>query len=334
MAQRPWGYNQAEVLYTNVPDGAAYEGLNVLMAQQPDVLSISGSQHHIGKSHLTTVLHFPNREYEVDRLSVDATYFETMGVELKEGRGFKKEEGSDKQAVVVNEHLVKNMAWENPIGQQFRIDSMQYEVVGVVKDFHNYSFTKQIRPIIFTVADKQDYKYLSLKVKSGSELKTHEALQKNWAKLFPEVPFEGGHQEDVWGFYFTTLEIYDLVWKVLAFIAVSLATLGLYGLVRLNVEGRTKEFSIRKVLGAGVKSIAACIVNQYLILFIVAIAIGAPLGYIFGKWLIESNPYHMPVTIFPVAIAVVIIVFVLLTTVFTQIWKVLKSNPVEGLKTE
>lgn len=334
MAQRPWGYNQAETLYASVPDRAAYEGLNVLMAQQPDVLSISGSKHHIGKSHLTTVLHFPDREYEVDQLSVDPTYFETMGVELKEGRGFKKEEGSDKQAVVVNEHLVKNMAWGNPIGQQFRIDSIQYEVIGVVKDFHNYSFTKQIRPIIFLVADKNEYRYLSLKVKSGSELKTHESLQKNWAKLYPEIPFEGGHQEDVWGFYFTTLEIYDLVWKVLAFIAVSLATLGLYGLVRLNVEGRTKEFSIRKVLGAGVKNITVSIVNQYLVLFTVAIAIGAPLGYIFGKWLIESNPYHMTVTLIPVAIAVVIIVFVLLTTVSTQIWKVLKSNPVNGLKTE
>jgi putative ABC transport system permease protein len=237
--------------------------------------------------------------------------------------------------VVVNENFVANMAWENPIGQQFRIDSIQYEIVGVVKDFHNYSFAKLVKPIIFTVADKEDYRYLSLKVKAGSELKTHETLQKNWAKLFPEIPFEGGHQEDVWGFYYSELRIYDLVWKVVAFIAVSLATLGLYGLVRLNVEGRTKEFSIRKVLGAGVKNITASIINQYMMLFTVAIVVGAPLGYWFAKWLIEfANTYHMPITFSSVSIAVIIIVVVLLTTVSTQVWKVLKSNPVNGLKTE
>ncbi|HEU5290329.1 MAG TPA: FtsX-like permease family protein [Cyclobacteriaceae bacterium] len=334
MTERPWGYNQAETLYANVPDGAAYEELNLLMAQQPDVISISGSQHHVGKSHVPTVLHFPERELEVDRLAVDPAYFETMGIDLIDGRTFNHAEGSDRQAVVVNEQLAKSMAWTSALGEQFRIDTIQYEVIGVVKDFHSYSFTKQIRPVIFTIADKKEYKYLSLKVKSGSEISVQESLQKNWAKLFPEIPFEGGHQEDVWGFYFQTLKIYDLVWKVLAFIAVSLATLGLYGLVKLNVEGRTKEFSIRKVLGAGVKSIAGCIINQYMILFIVAIAIGSPLGFFFGRWLIEGNAYHMPVTLYPAGIAVVIIIIVLLTTISTQVWKVLKTNPVNGLKSE
>ena len=335
LAKRPWGYNQAETLYANVPDQAAYQELSALMAQHPDVLSISGSSHHIGKSHATAILHFSDREYEVDQLSVDATYFETMGVQLKEGRGFKDHDGSDKQAVVVNELLVKNMAWKNPVGQQFRIDSIQYEVVGVVKDFHDYSFSKLVRPIIFTVADKEDYRYLSMKVKRGSEIKTHKALQENWAKLFPEIPFEGGHQEDVWGFYYEEIGIYDLVWKVFAFIAVSLATLGLYGLIRLNVEGRTKEFSIRKVLGAGLKDIAASIISQYMILFAVALTIGAPLGYIAGKRLIEfANVYHMPITFSPVMIAVVIMVLVLFITVSIQIIKVIKANPVDGLKVE
>jgi ABC-type antimicrobial peptide transport system permease subunit len=335
LAKRPWGYNQTETLYANVPDQAAYEELNALMAQQPDVLSISGSSHHIGKSHATTVLHFPDREYEVDQLSVDATYFSTMGVQLKEGRGFEGSEGSDRQAVVVNELLVENMAWENPVGQQLRIDSIQYEVVGVVKDFHNYSFSKQVRPIIFTVADKGDYRYLSMKVKSGSEIKTQKTLQANWTKLFPEIPFEGGHQEDVWGFYYQEIGIYDLVWKVFAFIAVSLATLGLYGLIRLNVEGRTKEFSIRKVLGAGLKNIAVSITDQYALLFAIALTIGAPLGYVLGKRLIElAYAYHMPVTFPATIIAVVVMVLVLFITVSTQVRKVVKANPVDGLKTE
>jgi putative ABC transport system permease protein len=125
------------------------------------------------------------------------------------------------------------------------------------------------------------------------------------------------------------------VWRVFAFLAIALATLGLYGLVRLNVEGRTKEFSIRKVLGAGLKNISANVLNQYLLLFMLALIIGAPLGQWLGTWLIEfSNEYHMRITYSGVITAVVITMLVLLATVSTQIWKVAKSNPVNGLKAE
>jgi putative ABC transport system permease protein len=332
---RGWGYNQHDALYAKVPDGAAYEKLNTLMAQYPDVVSISGSKDHVGKSHSTTVLHFPDREFEVDELAVDARYFSTLEIPLEQGRWFKDHEGSDRQAVVVNELLVNNMNWANPVGQQFRMDSMQYEVIGVVSDFHNYSFSRHVRPVIFTRAANEDFRYLTLKVRPGTEIEAYKTLQANWAKLYPEIPFDGSLQEDVWGFYYEQIKIYGIVWKVFAFIAVMLATLGLYGMVRLNVEGRTKEFSIRKVMGAGLKNITTSVTNPYAILFATTVAIGSPLGYAFGKWIIEfTYPYHMPITFSGITLAVTIVILVLSATVFTQIVKVLKANPVEGLKAE
>ena len=335
MAQQSWGYNHAETLYAIVPDHAAYEELHALMSQDPDVLSISGSSHHLGKSNTTTVLHFPDREYEVDQLSVDAKYFETMGLPLKDGRAFNDHDGSDKQAVIVNELLVKNMSWQNPIGQRFKIDTVEFEVIGVAKDFHSYSFSKKIKPTIFRVAAKQDYRYLSMKVRPGTEAESFKELQAKWATLFPQIPFEGGHQEDTWTGYFEANRIYGVVWRVFTFIAVSLATLGLYGLITLNVAGRVKEFSIRKIMGANVKNIAANITNQYILLFVIALIIGAPVGFILTKTLFEySFPYHMPVGLSCSVIAIVILIFILLTTVFTQIRKISKANPVEGLKVE
>jgi putative ABC transport system permease protein len=335
LSKRPWGYNNRQALYTKVPDVSAYEKLSALMLQHPDVLSISGSQHHVGKSHVTTVVEFPDRKLEVDQLAVDANYFETLELNVKEGRTFVESEQGDKNALIVNEAMVSNMGWTNAIGEQLRIDTVEYEVVGVVSDFHNYSFDEKIKPTIFSNAAKENYRFLSLKVKKGTTLKAQQMMQANWAKLFPETPYEGAYQEDVWGAYYEQLDIYSIVWKVIAGIAVSLATLGLYGLVRLNIEGRTKEFSIRKVLGAGLKNIARTITSQYTILFATTIIIGAPLGYTLGKWIIEmSFPYHAPIDLSAVAIAVVIILTVLMGTISTQILKVQKANPVDGLKVE
>jgi putative ABC transport system permease protein len=334
LAERSWGYDPLDALYTRVPDQASFEKLSAIMAANPDVVSIAGSAQHVGRTHKSTVLHFPDREYEVDQLSVDARYFETLGLQLKEGRAFNDFEGSDRQVVVINETLA-TVFGENPIGTTFRIDTIQYEVVGVLKEFHSYKFSQRIRPMVFTVADKADYRFLSLKARSGMEIEVYKDLQTGWSELFPEIPFEGGLQQDVWGFYYEEIWIYKIVWRVFAFLAVTLAVLGLYGLVRLNVEGRTKEFSIRKVLGAGVKNISASVVNQYLVLFVVALVIGAPLGQMAGTWLLDfSNSYHMPITLSSVTIAVLIMVVVLLATVSTQIRKVLIANPVDGLKVE
>lgn len=351
MAKQSWGYNQQEVLYVAVPDQAAFEKLNVLVMQDPNVVSISGSHHHLGKTHTTTIIHMPDRQFEVDQLSVDANYFETMGLQLAAGRVYQDYAESDKKRVVVNESFISSMAigmesstfapiligakvgW--PIGQVFKIDSVQHEIIGVVKDFHMYSFFKKVNPTIFKVADKENYRYLSIKVRPGSEHETSKAVQARWAELYPEIPFDGGFQEDVWGDYFEQLNIHRRVWKGFAIIAVVLASLGLYGLITLNVAGRVKEFSIRKILGAGIRSIASNITSQYVVLFAAALTIGAPVSYILNKMLFDTIYwYHMPITYGGVVIAAGILILVLLTTVSTQVRKVLKSNPVNGLKVE
>lgn len=195
LAKRGWGYNPGAVLYAEVPDELAFEQLSAAMAPHPGVLSISGSAHHLGRKNAEVVLHLPDREYEVDQLAVDARYFETLQLPLQQGRLFNDHEGSDRQAVVVNALLAKNMAWQQPIGQVFEMDSMCFEVVGVVHDFHHDSFSQAIRPTLFRVANKADYRYLSMRVRAGAEPEAYSTLRMQWAKLFPETPFQGGYQE-------------------------------------------------------------------------------------------------------------------------------------------
>ena len=335
LANRSWGYDRAEVLYVPVPDQVAFEKLNAMVAQNSNVLSISGSAHHLGKNHTTTVMRLPGRQFEVDQLSVDANYFETMELQLTAGRVFKNHYESDKKTVVVNELIAESFGMENPVGQVFKIDSIQYEIIGVLKEFHNYSFNQKVKPTIFRVAERENYRYLSMKVRAGSELETYKDVQAAWAQLYPETPFAGGYQEDVWGSYYESLDIYALVWDTFAFIAITLASLGLYGLVTLNVAGRVKEFSIRKILGAGLPSIVGSVTGPYVLLFVLALSIGGPVGYLVMDKLMDfAFSYHLPMTFSIAGVSVGILLLVLFTTIFSQVRNVLKSNPVNGLKVE
>lgn len=332
---RSWGYDQKEALYIEVPNRSAYEQLNVAISQNPNVLSISGSSQHLGKKVSRKVIHLPDREYEVSQIAVDANYLSTMGVKLITGRNFKNHHESDKNSVVVNELLIKNLDLEQPIGQVFQIDGERFEIIGVTEEFFSYNFYHSLRPTIFTISDPEDYRYLSVRVKDGSQKEMYKALQDEWALLFPEDPFQGGYQENVWGGFHEELGTMQKFMRAVAFIAVVLASLGLYGLVTLNVSGRIREFSIRKVLGARLENIASNIVKQYLLLSIVALIIGAPISYLLVKANLDMMfPHPMPMGYSGVIIAVLILISVLLAVISTQVRKVSRANPVDGLKVE
>ncbi len=335
LTKRSWGYQQQGAVYAQVADYPAFEQLKVAMAQNPNVLSVAGAEHHIGRRHAQVVVHTPDRHYETDQLSVDGRYFETMGLQLIDGRTFNTHFESDKLTAVVNESFITSTGLEDPVGKLFKIDSVQFEIIGVVSDFHSYSFENKVNPTIFRLAEKENYRYLCMRVQPGSEQEAYLSLQNQWAALFPETPFQGGYQEDVWGNYFAELGIYSRVWHVFAFIVVLLASLGMYGLMTLNVTGRIREFSIRKVLGATLQNIAVVITRQYMILFCIALLIGAPLSYLFVRWLLTfAFTYHMPINFSSTAIAVAALLTVLFVSVAIQVRNLGRFNPVKGLKVE
>jgi ABC-type antimicrobial peptide transport system permease subunit len=122
---------------------------------------------------------------------------------------------------------------------------------------------------------------------------------------------------------------------VIAGIAVLLAGLGVYGLVALNISGRMKEFSIRRTLGANIGHIFKVILKQYSSLTLISLAIGAPVSYLFAKaYLKMLFEYPMPIDLSGIVIALIILTGVLLAVVFTQLRKIIKSNPVLELKSE
>lgn len=334
-AERSWGYDQENALYTQFSNAENYHQLKSVLENNPDVISISGAKHHLGKQLKKTVLNSPDHQYEAFEMEIGSGYFNTMGLEMKEGRTFRENQSSDFQHILVNETFVEITGLENPISTVFKIDSARYEIIGVVKDFHFNNFYYENRPTIMTMAKESDYQFLVMNIRPGTNKKVYESLQKNWSSLYPELPFQGGYQDEVWVGFQEDLLVMKKFTTAVAIILILLAALGLYGLVKLNVSGRAREFSIRKVLGADFKSIAKAIYKQYIVLSLVALFLGVPISHV----LITANidmmfPDPRPFGYSGVTLAVIILLSVLLLVIASQIRKVLKSNPVNGLKTE
>jgi len=335
LAERDWGYDPKNKIYVRVDDSDDFGQLEVEMAKHPDVVSISGSAQHVGKENTSVIITHSDEELEVKHLGVNPEYFETMDLRLTAGRFFNKQEGSDTQSIVVNEKLVETLGLTEPVGETVKLANEIYTIVGVLENYHHLHFQNEIKPSMFTVANKKEIRFLTLKVREGTSSETFSELKETWASLFPEAPFNGGFQEDVWGYYFTEIKIHGIVWTVFAIIAALTAGLGLYGLITLNIEGRIKEFSIRKVLGADKANVSKAVAQNYTLLFIISLVLGLPLGFYAIKTLITfAYRVHMPITYEGIYLTAIFVVSILLATLFIQIYRVLHMNTVKGLKTE
>jgi len=330
-----WGYDQNNVISAYLNDEAEVKQLMNAMSRNPKVLEISASNTHLNRSTSSKIVEVIDKKYDIPSMIVDANYINTMGLELLEGREFDKNRENDYQNVLVNEKMANLLNPEGAIGMQFKSDSLNYTVVGILEDFHQWSFFDPIEPMFIRLAKEDEYRYFSMKVADGTLQSSFEDLKATWADLFPEKPFDGFYQETSLDWYFRNIEGHSKLMQYVAAISILLSCLGLYGLVSLNVASRVKEFSIRKALGAGLANLIVVINKQFALFLGIALIIGTPLSYLLMNTLFDSvYAMHISITWLPFLVALGVVVIMVAITVSSQVKKVMTTSPTEGLRSE
>jgi len=227
------------------------------------------------------------------------------------------------------------MGWDNPIRKTMTYDSTEYTVIGVLEDFHYFSFWNEIEPVFMRFTEEENYRYLSAKVKPGSIIKTSEYLSDTWKEYYPDLPYNGFFQDQVFQNYFTNVTGHGKLMGFNAGLAIILSCMGLFGLVSLKVAGKMKDFSIMKVLGAGISHLISGVNRQFAWVLVIATIIGGPVSFLLVKTLFESvYTYYMPLTVIPVILGGFLLLFMAAITVSSQIYKVIVTNPVDSLRDE
>jgi putative ABC transport system permease protein len=126
----------------------------------------------------------------------------------------------------------------------------------------------------------------------------------------------------------------ETIFKYFSFLSILLACLGLFGLVSLSAEQRTKEIGIRKVLGASISSVVKLLSKEFLILVCISNIVSWPIAYYFmNKWL-EDFAYRIEIRWWMFALAGGIALLIALATVSFQAIKAATANTVESLRYE
>lgn len=276
--------------------------------------------------------------------SVDENYIPTMGMELIEGRNFVQGRDQPEASVILNEAAVDRFGFENPVGKIITIYDVtpdgsidmenltEYEIVGVVENFHYESLRENITPLGLFYGSS--YGNMAFKITSTDVSQAIAVLEDNWNDFAPGQPFSYSFLDNRFEqMYRTETNMQDLM-TAFSILAIIIACLGLLGLSAYSVERRTKEIGIRKVLGANIPSILGLVSGEFLKLILLSFLLAVPMAY-FGmnQWLREFA-YRTEIDVEIFLWAGISILFIALLTVSWQSIKAALMNPVNSLRSE
>lgn len=348
------GYSKDYIVYAQLPRDWSTPGVNKMeaireqMAQMPQVSSISLSYEIPDGANGVNYPAYsqgaaPSQAVASQILMDDNQYAATYNIPLKAGTFFKPVyKVADSTLVAINETQSRALGFKKPddaIGQKIMIQqgniTIPYTIGGVTADFHFGSLHERIKPVIFVNVNYYTaYRYFSIKLKAGDIQQNLTAIQKKWAELIPNAPFEYHFMDDALTKLYTTELQLKKATYIAAVLAVIIVLLGVLGLISLSIQKRTKEIGIRKVLGSSVAGITTLFLKDFLGVVMIAGLLACPLAYfIMQKWL-NDYVYRIDMSLSPFVISVVLLTAITALLIILQTIKAAFANPVQSLKNE
>jgi len=306
----------------------------------PGVQNVSLSQFYPGKqlSSWGTKLNLNGEEKEVHftTFSADAEFFSMMDLELIMGQLYSDDLIKDKNKVVVNESFLREFNIENAIGGTFAMrKGTEFEIVGVIKDFHYKSIEKRIEPLAII---NQGYgSYCMATTQAGNFKTLYSTVEKVKAvtsKLSPAFPVEISFLDGAVNKMYESEIKFRRTFSLFAISAIILCSMGILTMSIFASQRRIKEIGIRKVNGAKVSEILTLLNKDFVKWVAIAFVIATPIAYhAINKWL-ENFAYKTNLSWWIFALAGLLALGIALLTVSWQSWRAATRNPVEALRYE
>ncbi|WPZ09753.1 ABC transporter permease [Roseivirga spongicola] len=338
------GFDKDQVIQIDFRSRADVEKWNVLkneLLQNPNITGVGSSSSTPGNGHGKNVYSIETEEGPMDQRGldnyrVDYDFFKTLGVEVVAGRSFSLEYPSDSsQAVMVNEAMVRRMDWSDPIGKKVNLtgnDSLpSARVVGVVKDFHQKSLYEPISALMFLPSRLNPSAVVKI---SGDVNSTIDFIEEAWDRTYATTAFEYTFLDQQFMENYEEDQIRGQLFLGFSGMTILIACLGLLGLASYTAEQRSKEISIRKVLGANTGGLVGLLIRDFIILILIAAIPACILGYYSMMDWLETFQFHITpgVLIFSIVLLGTVLVTVLTTGYHAR--KAATANPAQKLRSE
>ena len=353
------GFDQNQLIVSSFNMfGNNFNAFKAELLQNKAVKSISLSSFDPGKSFggsSTWTNDNDTTSYATDFIFADFDFIKTLDIKTVKGRTFSIKYGSDvfdyykeaqklpaeeiaklanQRPILLNEAAVKAFNLKNPIDTILNYGGLQGKVIGVVSNFNGMSLHNEVRPVAIQLSLGSTSGYLYIKTNAQNLVATKAKIEGIWKKYFPEIlpdlQFMDDHLQEL---YMAEMRL-GSIFISFAAIAIFLCCIGLFGMVYFDLEQRTKEIAVRKILGASIKDLLALLNGSFIKVVFVANLIIWPLAYYLTKEWLNSFYYRIEISYLPFVLALLLCVLLTLLTVSLQAIRTVKKSPVDALKYE
>lgn len=338
------GFDKEQVLVTRIPRAMDHDKAALVkqrFSANSNVLSASIASDDFPSSLNSWRVRKPGSAPSdvelIDVLAVDHDYLKTLDIKLKDGRDFSKDLATDTtRAVIINEAAAAHFGYPSAVGEELLFESSgrtTMTIIGVVEDFHYSSLHEEIAPVTLHLYPQWS-NLLFLKISSNDLSGALAYMESEWAGISPEQPFDYYFMDESFDLAYRSEEKLGQLVSFFSFLAIFIASLGLFGLASFTAEQRTREIGIRKVLGASVASILKLLSKDYALLIIVSFSISIPVSLLVMNYWLDNFAYSVGLNPVIFIVAALAILTITIFTVGYQSAKTAFMNPVDSLKTE
>ncbi len=224
---------------------------------------------------------------------LDARYLDLMNIKIVQGRGFSVDNPSDtRRAIVVNQALVDDYGWEDPLGKRLPGQGfIDHEIIGVTENFNYASLRNRVEPLALSITPEilasgidnisfysDPAPRITVKIALDQIPSTMDGIEAAWGRVVPDEPFNFTFLDQALDSQYRQEERLSQIVLFGSALAIIIACLGLFGLASLMVARRTKEIGVRKVL----------VNKEFTKLVVIAFILAVPLAwYIMNRWLAD-----------------------------------------------
>ena len=268
----------------------------------------------------------------------DSKFFDTYGISFAQGMGFSKDDAdrgwSNSHRVVLNEKAARQLGFdlrENIVGKKI-VWEKEYEIMGVVKDYHHLSKHQPIDPVIYLPS--ASFVFFTIQTERAGMSDKIEAIGKLYKASFPGNPYEYFFADENYEQQYQSEQRLGGIFIAAALLAIFIACLGLFGLAAFTAKQRVKEIGIRKVLGASIGDITTLLSKDFLMLVGVALLIATPVAWwAMHRWL-QDFAYRIDIKPWYFFVAGGIAILIAGLTVSLQALRAAVANPTKSLRSE
>ena len=352
LSNKNLGLETEEILVVEINSGGVrnnYQTLKNELLTHPAIQQVTGITRVFSgyrspvpiRGHLTEA---PQNQVPMKFYGVDQEALDVFGLKLLAGKGFTGLKSVDSTSVILNASAAERLGGEGLLGQWIELEEdhqahaakLKARVIGIVDDFHFESLHQSVKPMAighyrspFESLDDIIIKIDGIRIQKAMEHieKVHHVYDTNdimtWE--FLDQMAQRAYEEEV---------IFRNVMTAAAFTSLFISLLGMIGMISYSIISLSKEFGIRKVMGASFRQLMILNSKVFIRYIAVAAVMGIPTAWWISYSWLSTYAFRIPLT--PIPFTMIILIMTALTgiTIFFLGKNTFRQNPTKALRYE